>query len=76
MADYNFNEITEAKKRVREMQSKAKGVSKEEKNNTLASYIASLDSEKELALSVALLFILERESVSEELISLILGILL
>ncbi len=76
MAEYNFNDINEAKKRVREMQSRAKGVSHEEKSVTLSSMLCSLENPKEIALALFILYIIERESVSEELLSLILGILL
>ena len=76
MSEYNYNDINEAKKRVKEMQSRARGVQREEKGESLTSLIYSIENPREIALALFIMYITEHDSISEELLNLVLAILL
>ena len=76
MADYNYNDINDAKKRVREMQNRVREKTAEEKSNELISLISGLHSQKDKALIISLLYLLSNKEADDELIVSILAILL
>ena len=77
MADYSYtNEINDAKKRVREMQSRAREKTAEERSTDMLTLMMRLPSNKDRALVLALLYLLSNETADSELLLSILTILL
>ena len=76
MADYNFNDINEAKKRVREMQSRVKDKAPDTKSTSLLSLLEALPTQRDRAFMLCVLYILSTEEYDAGLLESILAIFL
>lgn len=76
MAEYNYSDINDAKRRVQEMKSRAKDKSLEERNSDIVSLMSRIKSPKDKAFFISILYILSREETDEELLLSLLSILL
>ncbi len=76
MADYNYNEINEAKRRVQEMKGRIRDKENAERNGDIISLISRLPTQKDKALIIALLYILNSDESDTELLYSVLSILL
>lgn len=74
MAEYGYSEINEAKRRVQEMKSRAKEQLPDNTNHT-ARLIASLKSNREKALLLAMRYLILSDNADEALISAVIDIL-
>ena len=74
MADYSYNDITEAKRRVQEMKNKIKENGKDIRGSEMLSLISLQKNGRDKALVLTLFYLLSYES-DEELIISILNIL-
>ena len=71
MADYNFSDISEAKRRVQEMKSRAREQTSTS-SESLASIIARLSSNRDKAFVIAMMYLTSSETADESLISAVL----
>ena len=71
MPEFNYSDITEAKRRVQEMRNKAKEQGDELKRNDIVSLILSQKSERDKAFVLALLYIISYDTDENLLVSLI-----
>ena len=76
MAEYNYSEINDAKRRVQEMKNRAKEKTAEERNSDIASLISRIKSPKDKAFFISVLYILNSEETDAELIISLLSFLL
>lgn len=76
MADYNYSDINDAKRRVQEMKNRAKEKSAEERNGEIMTLISRIRSPKDRAFFISVLYILSKEETDEELIASLLSFLL
>lgn len=71
MPEFNYSDITEAKRRVQEMRNKAKEQGDELKRNDIVSLILSQKNERDKAFVLALLYIISFDTDENLLVSLI-----
>ncbi len=71
MPEFNYSDITEAKRRVQEMRNKAKEQGDELKRNDIVSLILSQKNERDKAFVLALLYIISYDTDENLLVSLI-----
>ena len=71
MPEFNYSDITEAKRRVQEMRNKAKEQGDELKRNDIVSLILSQKNERDKAFVLALLYIISYDADENLLVSLI-----
>ncbi len=76
MAEYNYSDINEAKRRVQEMKGRVKDKTNEERKSDIASMLSRISSNKDKALFILLLYVLSCEECDEELLLSALAILL
>ncbi len=76
MADYNYSDINDAKRRVQEMKGRIKDKNAEERNGDIVALLSRIRSPKDKALIIALIYILSSEDTDSELILSILSLLL
>ncbi len=68
MQEYGYSDISEAKRRVQEMKNRAREKTAEDEKMDALSLILSLQSNREKALALALMYVINSESVSNELL--------
>ncbi len=68
MQEYGYSDINEAKRRVQEMKNRAREKTAEDEKTDALSLILSLQSNREKALALALMYVTDSESVSNELL--------
>lgn len=68
MQEYGYSDINEAKRRVQEMKNRAREKTAEDEKTDALSLILSLQSNREKALALALMYVINSESVSNELL--------
>lgn len=71
MPEFNYSDITEAKRRVQEMRNKAKEQGDELKRNDIVSLILSQKNERDKAFVLSLLYIISYDTDENLLVSLI-----
>ena len=71
MPEFNYSDITEAKRRVQEMRNKAKEQGDELKRNDIVSLILSQKNERDKAFVLALLYIISYDTDENILVSII-----
>ncbi len=71
MPEFNYSDITEAKRRVQEMRNKAKEQGDELKRSDIVSLILSQKNERDKAFVLALLYIISFDTDENLLVSLI-----
>ncbi len=71
MPEFNYSDITEAKRRVQEMRNKAKEQGDELKRSDIVSLILSQKNERDKAFVLALLYIISYDTDENLLVSLI-----
>ena len=76
MAEYNYSDINDAKRRVQEMKNRAREKTTDERNSDIASLISRIRSPKDKAFFISVLYILSSEATDEELILSLLSVLL
>ena len=76
MADYNYSDINEAKRRVQEMKGRVKDKSSDGMKNDILSVLSSMNSQKDRALFILILYILSNETTDDAFIISILSYLL
>lgn len=75
MQDYGYTEVNDAKRRVQEMKNRTRERAGEDKTAQLSRLIFSLKTQKEKALALSLLYIVNNDSISEDLLSTVIYIL-
>lgn len=75
MQDYSFNEVNDAKRRVQEMKTRAREKAGEEGRADYTRLVLSLRTKKEKAFALSLIYILNNDSVSEDMLLFIFNIL-
>ncbi|MBR6392737.1 MAG: hypothetical protein IKS12_05565 [Eubacterium sp.] len=68
MQEYGYSDISEAKRRVQEMKNRAREKTAEDEKTDALSLILSLQSNREKALALALMYVINSENVSNELL--------
>ena len=68
MQEYGYSDINEAKRRVQEMKNRAREKTAEDEKTDALSLILSLQSNREKALALALMYVINSENVSNELL--------
>ena len=76
MAEYNFNDISEAKKRVREMQSRVKDKNTEVKGGSLLSLLEGISSQRDRAFLLSVIYYLSLQEPDSEFLDSIIAIFL
>ncbi len=76
MADYNYSDINDAKRRVQEMKGRIRDKNAEERNGDIVALLSRIRSPRDKALIVALLYILNSEETDSELLLSIISLLL
>ena len=76
MADYNYSDINDAKRRVQEMKNRAKEKTAEERNSDIVSLMSRIKSQRDKAFFLSMLYVLSREETDDELLISLLTILL
>ena len=68
MQEYGYSDINDAKRRVQEMKNRAREKSAEDEKTDALSLILSLQSNREKALALALMYVINSENVSNKLL--------
>lgn len=68
MQEYGYSDINDAKRRVQEMKNRAREKTAEDEKTDALSLILSLQSNREKALALALMYVINSENVSNELL--------
>ena len=76
MSDYNYSDINEAKRRVQEMKGRVRDKSSEERKSDILSVLSSMNSQRDRALFILILYILNSDSTDDVLIISVLSYLL
>lgn len=76
MQDFGYSDINDAKRRVQEMKSRARESAGEGNTPDYSRLILSLKTKKEKALALTLIYIINNDSISEDLLSVIINILI
>ncbi len=76
MSDFSYGDINEAKRRVQEMKGRVKDKSGEERKSDILSVLSSMNSQRDKALFILELYILNNEATDDSVIISILSYLL
>ena len=76
MSDFSYGDINEAKRRVQEMKGRVKDKSGEERKSDILSVLSSMNSQRDKALFILELYILNNEATDDSVIISILSFLL
>ena len=76
MSDFSYGDINEAQRRVQEMKGRVKDKSGEERKSDILSVLSSMNSQRDKALFILELYILNNEATDDSVIISILSYLL